>query len=57
MDSINSLEIMKKYFPLLEAFKDRELATKVASIWYNLWKDSKWKELANARWSPLFDTH
>jgi len=50
MDKNNILTVMKKYFPLLGDFKSRELAIKVAEVWYKLWKDSKWKNLEDASW-------
>jgi putative nucleotidyltransferase with HDIG domain len=53
MEKENALEVMRKYLPLLDTFKDLKLATKVANIWYDLWKTSRWKKLEDASWSPL----
>lgn len=53
MERNSAVEVMRKFFPLLDTFKDSELATKVASIWYDLWKDSKWERIEDAIFNPL----
>ncbi len=53
MERKSAVEIMRKYFPLLDTFKNSELATKVANIWYDLWKDSKWERIEDASFNPL----
>ena len=51
MSCDNCLEIMREHLPLLDNFKDRNLATKVAKVWYDLWQESKWENLSEAAWN------
>jgi len=52
MERPDVLAKMTPYFPLLDAIKDRELARKVASIWYDVWQESHWKDLGDACFAP-----
>ena len=53
MERNSAVEVMRKHFPLLDTIKDGELATKVANIWYDLWKNSKWERIEDAIYNPL----
>ena len=53
MERNSAVEVMRKYFPLLDTFKKSELATKVTNIWYDLWKNSKWERIEDASFNPL----
>jgi hypothetical protein len=50
MKSENSLKIMKKFFPILDRFKDTKLAITVSKIWIEIWENSKWEKLEEAPW-------
>ena len=52
MNENNVLGMMKKYFPMLENIKNEELAKKTAKIWYEAWKESKWKNIEDACFKP-----
>ena len=51
MKSEGKLKEMTKIFPLLDEIKDRELAKKVANIWYHVWEDSNWDALEQGIWN------
>ena len=53
MDPNDLIKEMEQYIPLLKNFKDKDLARKVAKVWYQLWKESKWDKLEEALWNPL----
>ena len=46
-------EKMEEYLPLLKKFTDKDMAGKVANVWYQLWQESKWENLEEAIWNPL----
>jgi putative nucleotidyltransferase with HDIG domain len=54
MVKIDTFEVMRGYFPLLDSIKDRELAKKVADIWYETWQESKWKDIGDACFGPEY---
>ena len=52
MKSNSAVEVMRKYFPWLDTFKNGELAANVAKVWYELWKNSKWERIEDAPFNP-----
>ena len=52
MTKVDTLEVMTRYFPLLDNIKDRKLARNVADIWYETWQESKWKDIGDACYKP-----
>ncbi len=48
MDSSNAVVLMRRYFPLWDAFENSQIAMKVANIWHDLWKNSKWENIEDA---------
>jgi len=52
MDKVDTEVVMTGHLPLLDRIKDRELAKKVADIWYETWQESKWKDIGDACYKP-----
>ena len=52
MTTMDTLQVMTRYFPLLDHIKNRALAEKVAAIWHETWQESKWKDLGDACYKP-----
>lgn len=52
MSKNDTLAVMTGYFPLLEKIKDREIAQKVADIWHETWRESRWKDIGDACYKP-----
>lgn len=52
MGKDNVLDIMREHLPMLDNINDKELAKKVAKIWHEVWKESKWEDIEDACFKP-----
>jgi len=52
MNTQDNLIKMERYFPPLKQVEDKELAEKVANVWFKLWKASRWEKIEDALWNP-----